>query len=82
MNDGGRRNPVRDARYFARAVGRSGRRQAALTDTVVFGSTVTFRRTMARPEISYRGRGRSGPEDRIDFLRIPGGEALMGKALG
>jgi len=56
-------SPLRDVRYFAARV-----RTAQVitnptsTDTVAFGSTVTFRRDDGRvQEISYRGRGRSGP---------------------
>ena len=55
--------PLRDVRYFAARV----RTAQVITDptssdTVAFGSTVTFRRDDGRvQEISYRGRGRSGP---------------------
>jgi transcription elongation GreA/GreB family factor len=55
--------PLRDMRYFAARV-----RTAQVitnptsTDTVAFGSTVTFRRDDGRVQkISYRGGGRSGP---------------------
>ena len=55
--------PLRDVRHFAARV-----RTAQVstnptsTETVAFGSTVTFRRDDGRvQEISYRGRGRSGP---------------------
>ena len=72
--------PLRDVRYFAARV-----RTAQVitnptsTDTVAFGSTVTFRRG-ARTEISYRGRGRSRPQGRFYFLRIPGGRASDGQS--
>src|SRR5258705_7873269 len=35
---------------------------------------------MARTEISYRGRGRSRPQGRFNFLRIPSGKASDGQS--
>ena len=67
--------PLRDARYFAARV-RTAQVVAnpASTDSVAFGSTVTFRRDDGRVQISYRGRGRGGPQGRLDFLRVAGGK--------
>jgi transcription elongation GreA/GreB family factor len=73
--------PLRDVRYFAARV-----RTAQVitnptsTDTVAFGSTVTFRRGDGRVQ-KYRivERGRSGPKGRFYFLRIPSGKVSDGQ---
>ena len=74
--------PLRDARYFAARV-RTAQviTKPASTDTVAFGSTVTFRRDDGRVQkYSYRGRGRSRPQGRLDFVRLPGGKASDGQS--
>ena len=72
---------LRDTQYFAARV-RTAQiiPNPASTDTVAFGSTVTFRRGDGRVQ-KYRivGRGRSGPQGRVNFLRIPGGQASDGQ---
>lgn len=65
--------PFRDVRYFAARV-RTAQviSEPTSTATVAFGSTVTFKaRRWARAEIPHRGRGRSGPQGRFYFRRIP-----------
>ena len=74
--------PLRDARYFAARV-RTAQviTNPASTDTVAFGSTVTFRRDDGRVQ-KYRivGRGRSGPQGRLYFLDISSGNASDGQS--
>ena len=69
--------PLRDARYFAARV-RSAQLIAhpASTDTVAFGSTVTFRRDDGRVQ-TYRivGEDEAGSQGRFHFLCLSSGEA-------
>jgi len=76
--------PLRDARYFAARV-RSAQVVAdpASTDTVAFGSTVTFRRDDGRVQ-KYRivGEDEADPKaGSISFIS-PVARSLMGKAVG
>ena len=74
-------NPLRDARYFAARV-----RTAQVitnptsTDTVAFGSTVTFKRDDGRVQKYCIVGGRSGPKGRFYFLRIPSSKVSDGQS--
>ena len=70
--------PLRDVRYFAARV-RTAQviTNPASTDTVAFGSTVTFRRDDGRVQ-KYRIVG----EDEADPKAAPVARFLMGKAVG
>jgi transcription elongation GreA/GreB family factor len=76
--------PLRDMRYFAARVRTT---QVIInptsTDTVAFGSTVTFRRDDGRVQ-KYRIVGEDEADPKADsiFFRIPGGKASDGKAVG
>lgn len=76
--------PLRDARYFAARV-RTAQVVAdpASTDTVAFGSTVTFRREDGRVE-KYRivGEDEANPKAGSVSFVSPVARALMGKAVG
>jgi transcription elongation GreA/GreB family factor len=76
--------PLRDARYFAARV-RTAQvvTKPASTDTVVFGSTVTFRRSDGRVQ-TYRivGEDESDPKTSSISFVSPVARALMGKAVG
>jgi len=85
MNDGGKRQPpLRDARYFAARV-----RTAQVitnptsTDTVAFGSTVTFRRGDGRVQ-KYRlvGEDEADPKTGSISFISPVARSLIGKAVG
>ena len=76
--------PLRDARYFAERV-RTAQvvTKPASTDTVVFGSTVTFRRSDGRVQ-TYRvvGEDEADPKTSSISFVSPVARALMGKAVG
>ncbi len=76
--------PLRDARYFAARV-RTAQVIAApaSTDTVVFGSTVTFRRDDDRVQ-TYRIVGEDEADPRTGSISFasPVAKLLMGKAVG
>jgi transcription elongation GreA/GreB family factor len=76
--------PLRDARYYAERV-RTAQVVArpASTDTVVFGSTVTFRRHDGRVQ-TYRvvGEDEADPKSGSISFVSPVARALMGKAVG
>ena len=76
--------PLRDARYFAARV-RTARVIAnpASTDTVVFGSTVTFRREDGRVQ-NYRILGEDEADPKAGSISFvsPVARSLMGKAVG
>ena len=76
--------PLRDARYFAERV-RTAQvvTKPAATDTVVFGSTVTFRRHDGRVH-TYRivGEDEADPKTGSISFVSPVARALMGKAVG
>src|SRR5471030_1542238 len=85
MNDGDKRQPpLRDVRYFAARV-----RTAQVipnpssTDTVAFGSTVTFRRDDGRVQ-KYRivGEDEADPKAGSISFVSPVARLLMGKAVG
>jgi hypothetical protein len=72
--------PLRDARYFAARV-RTAQVITNLTstDTGLWQPGDLQARRWARTEISYRGRGRSRPQGRFNFLRIPSSKASDGQ---
>src|SRR5258708_2211372 len=76
--------PLRDARYFAARV-RTAQvvTKPASADTVVFGSTVTFRRHDGRVQ-KYRivGEDEADPKSGSISFVSPMARALMGKAVG
>jgi transcription elongation GreA/GreB family factor len=76
--------PLRDARYFAARV-RTARVIAnpASTDTVAFGSTVTFRREDGRVQ-NYRILGEDEADPKAGSISFvsPVGRFLIGKAVG
>lgn len=76
--------PLRDARYFSARV-RTAQVMAipASTDTVAFGSTVTFRRDDGR-EQTYRivGEDEADPKAGSISFVSPVARSLMGKAVG
>jgi transcription elongation GreA/GreB family factor len=76
--------PLRDARYFAERV-RTAQviTKPASTDTVVFGSTVTFRRHDGRVQ-KYRivGEDETDPKTGSISFVSPIARILMGKAVG
>ncbi len=76
--------PLRDARYFAARV-RTAQVVAAptSTDTVAFGSTVTFRRDDGRVQ-TYRivGEDEADPKAGSISFVSPVARSLMGKAVG
>jgi transcription elongation GreA/GreB family factor len=76
--------PLRDARYFAARV-RTAQLVAApsSTDTVAFGSTVTFRRDDGRVQ-TYRivGEDEADPKAGSISFVSPVARLLMGKAVG
>ena len=76
--------PLRDARYFAERV-RTAQVVAtpASTETVVFGSTVTFRRHDGRVQ-KYRivGEDEADPKTGSISFVSPVARALLGKAIG
>ena len=85
MNDGGKRQPpLRDARYFAARV-RTAQviTNPASTDTVAFGSTVTFRRDDGRVQ-KYRIVGEDEADPKVGSISLisPVATLLMGKAVG
>ena len=77
-------SPLRDVRYFAARV-----RTAQVitnptsTDTVAFGSMVTFRRDDGRVQI-YRIVGEDEADPKGGFLRIPSlvARSLVGRSVG
>jgi len=76
--------PLRDARYLAERI-RTAQvvTKPALTDTVVFGSTVSFRRDDGRVQ-RYRvvGEDEADPKTGSISFVSPVARALMGKAVG
>ena len=76
--------PLRDARYLAERI-RTAQviTKPALTDTVVFGSTVAFRRDDGRVQ-KYRivGEDEADPKTGSISFVSPVARALMGKAVG
>jgi len=76
--------PLRDARYLAERI-RTAQvvTNPALTDTVVFGSTVSFRRDDGRVQ-RYRvvGEDEADPKTGSISFVSPVARALMGKAVG
>jgi transcription elongation GreA/GreB family factor len=76
--------PLRDARYFAARV-RTAQvmPDPASADTVVFGSTVTFRRDDGRVQ-TYRivGEDEADPKAGMISFASPVARLLMGKAVG
>ncbi len=76
--------PLRDARYFAARV-RTAQviRNPSSTDTVAFGSTVTFRRDDGRVQ-KYRIVGEDEADPRAGSISYasPVARLLMGKAVG
>ena len=76
--------PLRDARYLAERI-RTAQvvTKPASTDTVVFGSTVTFRRDDGRVQ-KYRivGEDEADPKTGSISFVSPVARALMGKAVG
>jgi len=76
--------PLRDARYLAERI-RTAQvvTKPALTDTVVFGSTVSFRRDDGRVQ-KYRvvGEDEADPKTGSISFVSPVARALMGKAVG
>jgi transcription elongation GreA/GreB family factor len=77
-------NPLRDARYFAARV-RTAQviAEPSSTDTVVFGSTVAFRRDDGRVQ-KYRivGEDEADPKAGSISFVSPVARSLMGKAVG
>jgi transcription elongation GreA/GreB family factor len=77
-------NPVRDVRYFAARV-RTAQviTDPASTDTVAFGSTVTFRRADGRVQ-KYRivGEDEADPKSGSISFVSPVARLLMGRAVG
>jgi transcription elongation GreA/GreB family factor len=76
--------PLRDARYFAARVRTAEVVDApASTDTVAFGSTVTFRRDDGRVQ-TYRivGEDEADPKAGSISFVAPVARSLMGKAVG
>jgi transcription elongation GreA/GreB family factor len=81
--DGKQQPPLRDVRYFAARV-RSAQviTNPTSTDTVAFGSTVTFRRDDGRIQKYYIvGEDEADPKAGISFVS-PVARLLMGKAVG
>ncbi|MET0721119.1 MAG: transcription elongation factor GreA [Tardiphaga sp.] len=77
-------NPLRDARYFAARVRTAEVVNAPTsTDTVAFGSTVTFRRDDGRVQ-TYRivGEDEADPKAGSISFVSPVARSLMGKAVG
>lgn len=77
-------NPLRDARYLAARVGSAQLiADPASTETVAFGSTVTFRRDDGRVQ-TYRIVGEDEADPKIGSISFvsPVARALMGKAVG
>jgi transcription elongation GreA/GreB family factor len=77
-------NPLRDVRYFAARV-RSAQvvPSPATTETVAFGSTVTFRRDDGRVQKYYIvGEDEADPKAGSISFVSPVARALMGKAVG
>jgi transcription elongation GreA/GreB family factor len=74
--------PLRDVRYFAARV-RTAQVVPNPTDTVAFGTTVTFRRDDGRVEI-YRlvGEDEADPKAGSISFVSPVARSLMGKAVG
>ena len=76
--------PLRDARYFAARV-RTAQviTNPASTDTVAFGSTVTFRRDDGRVQ-KYRIVGEDEADPKVSSISLisPVATLLMGKAVG
>ncbi len=77
--------PLRDVRYFAASV-RTAQviSNASSTDTVAFGSTVTFRRDDGRRVQKYRivGEDEADPKAGSISFVSPVARLLMGKAVG
>src|SRR6202049_1572122 len=76
--------PLRDARYFAARVRMAEVvTNASSTNTVAFGSTVTFRRDDGRVQ-KYRivGEDEADPKAGSIFFLSPVARLLMGKAVG
>jgi transcription elongation GreA/GreB family factor len=75
--------PLRDARYFAARVRTAQIITATSTDTVAFGSTVTFKRDDGRVQ-KYRivGEDEADPKAGSISFVSPVASSLMGKAVG
>jgi transcription elongation GreA/GreB family factor len=75
--------PLRDARYFAARVRTAQIITTTSTDTVAFGSTVTFRRDDGRVQ-TYRivGEDEADPKTGSISFVSPVARSLMGKTVG